>query len=216
MPPGTLFYAQSIPFLSAGDHVVELIKPFAPDAKPEAKKEVLARATIHVRDNPGDFWYPLWTTSDASGGAASGMNADRTRYATESVFNPKGDAAVPNPPRPRWYTEFPAPEQALPGLFPTNAAGSHVQLKMTEATLIMTFDPKIEGFFPDDYFLTRWWVNGKQAPLDPKAERPGQTRMLGFEKRNPFYKASLSARWRNGPRCSWAPRCGTRRKCILI
>jgi hypothetical protein len=139
-----------------------------------------------VRDNPDDLWYPLWTSQEVSGGAPSGRNADGSRYAIESVLNPKGDPAVPNTSRPSWHTEFPASDQALPGLFPTEAAGSQVQLKMNDATLIVTFASKIVGFFPDDYFLTRWWVNGKQVELDPRAQRPGQMRMLSFEERNPF------------------------------
>jgi hypothetical protein len=183
-PSGTLFYAEAINIPTPGDHVVELVKTYAEDAKPV----VLARATIHVRDDPDSFWYPLWTTQDMSSGAARSPNTDGTYYAIEPVRNPKGDAAVPSPPRPRWYTGFPAPNIALPGLIPADSSGSQVQLRMTDSTLIVTFDPKIEGFFPDDYFLTRWWVNGKQVALDPKARAPGQSRMLGMEKPVPTVK----------------------------
>jgi len=187
-PTGPLFYAQAISFQTPGDHVLKLIKPIDPETKPAPKHEVLAQVTIHVKDVPNNRWYPLWTIQKTSCGARRGKNADGSYYAIEPVTNPKGGVAVPDPPRPGWFKSFPNSEKALPALYPAGEAGSRVQLKMDDSTLIVTFEPRIEGFFPDDYFLTRWWVNGKQVELNPKESSPGQVRLLDVYKPDSIFQ----------------------------
>jgi hypothetical protein len=176
---GTTFYAEAIPFAAAGDYVVKLVKRVTGGADASAPPQILAQVSIQVQDHPQDLWYPFWETENGSGGAPSGENADGTRYATVTVNNPKGGTAIPKPPYPRVFAQLPAPGQALPVLFPDPTDPSHARLKMTDSTLIVNFDEQIEGFFPDDNFLTRWWINGQPVVLDPKAQRPMQARALG-------------------------------------
>lgn len=180
---GTTFFAETIPFLSAGDYVVKLVKAAASRSGSDttADRQVLAQATVHVQDRPQEIWFPFWTTKEWSTGAESGPVPDgslNARYALVPVNNPKGGAAIPKVPCPQTYAQLPTPDQPLPSLFSNVTNPPNVQLKMVDATLIVTFDPKIEGFFPDDYFLTRWWVNGTRIDLDPTLARPFQAREL--------------------------------------
>lgn len=185
---GAVFYAESIPFGAAGDYVVKLVRPFNRPGVPD-KPVILAQLKVHVLDHPEDLWFPFWTTSGASGGAPSGQNADGTRYATVSVNNSMGGAAIPKPPEPRSYVQLPATDQRLPVLVPDGSDESHVHLQMLDSALIVKFDPQIEAFFPDDFFLTRWWVNGKQIDLDPALDRPPQARRaLGVQESEPVMK----------------------------
>jgi hypothetical protein len=199
VPAGALFCARVMSFTKSGDHILELIKPpdkFASwteseknqwlietdraDAKSANKPVVLARATIQVKGEPDSLWFPFWTISDFSGGAASDLNAIGERFAIEQVNNPQGYPCLPGPPRPRWYENFSPADFSLPTLMPQKDSAPQVDLKMTDSTLVVTFPSQIEGFFPDEYFLTRWWVNGKIAELDPKAHPHPQMRALGF------------------------------------
>jgi hypothetical protein len=184
---GTTFYAEAIPFPKAGDYVVKLVKPVGLESSVSTESQVLAQVAVRVRDHPEQLWYPLWESNDSSGGADSVQNADGSLYAVVPVSNPEGGAAVPTPPRPWSYANFPAPIQPLPVLIDTVAdQDPDVHLAMTDTTLVVNFDPKIEGFFPDDNFLTRWWINGKLVELDPNLSRPEQKRALGLSERRPF------------------------------
>jgi hypothetical protein len=205
-PVGTLFFVQAISFVSAGDHVLELIKPpnkalgWTPSATDKAvidpaKPEVLAHARIHVRGEPDAMWYPFWNTQSAiGGGAPSGRDEMGDVYAIVPVTNPKGDPSVPTPPPAQLFANVPPPDFPLPHLFSHEPPGTHVHLEMKDGTLVARFDSQIIGFFPDDYFLTRWWVNGKQVGLDRAASRPGQMRLLLHlgEPHSPFQRAAFS------------------------
>jgi len=174
-PPGAVFYAEPLPFLVAGDHIVELVKP----AKSEAKSEALARATVHVEGAPEPAWSPFWSTQGAvSGGARSTRDALGNMHAIVPVNNPEGGAYLPKTPLPHLYASLPPPDFPLPQLLPHEEPGTHVALKMNGTALSVTLDSQIEGFFPDDSFLTCWWVNGRPVELDRTAARPGQMRLL--------------------------------------
>jgi hypothetical protein len=194
-PIGTLFYSQAIPLPTPGDHVIELIKPYNPEAKPQASRHIIARAIIHVHDEPSSHWYPFWTTQGMSVGAHQGRNVNGHSFALAPVRNPKGDAAVPNTAWPNWYSTFPERDRSLPQFISDDPVGSQVQIQMTDATLVATFTNKIEGFFPDDYFLTRWWVNGKQVELDPQAKAPQQGRILDLSKRESVFQTVAWRGW---------------------
>jgi len=174
---GTTFYAETLKFGAVGDYVVRLVQPF--DSGHDEKTKVLAQVSVQVRDRPQELWFPWWDYENNSTDSEPQSDSRPAEvYAIEDVVNPQGGAAVPKAPLPRSYSKLPAPSQRLPVLVSNPADHPHVHLKMTDSTLIVTFNQEIEGYFPDDQFLTRWWVNDKRVNLDPKLSPPGKIRSL--------------------------------------
>ena len=181
-PAGTTFYAVSIPFTKAGDYVVKLIRQSYDTSIQPPPLQVYAEIPVHVLDSPGELWYPLWETEAANGGGAKqGKDPEGQYFAIVPMSNPKGGAAVPTPQRPRTYAQLPSPEKKLPTLFPAASMPPRVGLKMSDTTLSVFLPQQIEGFYPEDSILTRWWINGKPVALDPLLEPPGQMRALAAE-----------------------------------
>ena len=178
-PMGTTFFAESIGFLSAGDYVVKLVKPRG-GKRLDAEREVLSQITVHVQNRSQAIWFPFWDARSGISGAESGMNPDKSHYAIVPIENAKGGAAIPGTPRPQSYVALPSSDTSLPHLINTSL-GRHeaeVSIAMSDSTLVVKFKPKMEGFFPQDNFLTQWWVNEKQVNLDPTLLLPEQARAL--------------------------------------
>jgi len=181
-PAGTTFYAVSIPFPKAGDFVVKLIKQSYDTSSKPPPQQVYAEILVHIQDPPEEMWYPLWETEAANGGGAKqGKDLDGQYYAIVPMSNPKGGAAVPTPLRPQTYAQLPPAEQKLPALFPPAFAPPTVGLKMNDSSLSVELPIQIEGFYPEDSILTRWWINGKFVALDPMLAAPGQMRALAAD-----------------------------------
>ncbi len=163
-----VLYMKTIPFHQAGNYTITVKKPIR-DAK-DAKFETVAVSTVKVQKKPGPLWSP-WPLNAANGAVGLLAHDDDPAYSADGVANPSTGVAIPK--MPEWVGTGPKPPalgQLLPQLMPTEPDPG-VKLQVSGALLIITLDHGIQPEFPDEKFLTRWWINGK--PFTPEL-KPSQ------------------------------------------
>lgn len=167
---GHTFYAETIPFREgSGDYVVKLVKPDAPNA-PAKPADIIAQMTVKVEDHPESLWYPFGEDENAYDSAAReqlSKENDENSYDIGPVIPATGGAALPKTPHPRWYPQLPARDKSLPCLIPAENTPHQPHLELVHNQLHLKLDQEIVTDFPEDDFLTRWWINGKPVELDP-------------------------------------------------
>jgi hypothetical protein len=165
----SLLYTHSLPLRGPGKYVVSLF----PSGMIEGKAAPQALATIEVTVAGQAIlpWSP-WGASKkedqrfSHGGALPGMTDS---YTSMSVCNPLGDIGNPVPETLLFPKEIPGPGTPLPRLIPDEPdAATH--LTMDGNSLVVTVHPQLKIYFPDDHFLTRWWINDHPFVPDPDVE----------------------------------------------
>ncbi len=175
-----LLFTQSFPLGGSGKYVIELLQPLKPGSKLTPK--IFARTEVQVSGEPVLPWSP-WGESkkeelrwSPQGGDVLGMT---DTYTSMTVCNPVGGIAIPKTPEPFIiYQEVPARNTLLPQLNPEQP-DAETQLKMVGNNLVVTMSRELEIYFPDDHFLTCWWVNDKPYVPDPNIVEEQKLRDLG-------------------------------------
>ncbi len=161
-------YMKTVPLRIAGDYQIEVREAVGDPEKSDFKP--VARAVVKVVEKPGTFWFP-WGEPDKEPAADSGSVED---FSHMQVANPVGGVALPE-----WkgymgiaIDKIPDGKQPLPQITPADAdPGIQLSVKGSRLTVKLA-DDEISTYFPDDHFLTRWWVNGK--PVQLKVDAPDQ------------------------------------------
>jgi hypothetical protein len=157
-----LLYTMTIPLRHSGDYTITVKEPVG-DPK-GAKFETIATTTVKVSGEPGPIWSP-WPLNAANGAVGLLARDDDRDYSAMGVSSPSAGVAIPK--MFEWLDTEADPTLALPQLFPS-APDPGVQLQLSGSLLIVTLDHGIQPQFPDEKFLSRWWINGK--PFIPKLE----------------------------------------------
>ncbi len=165
-------YMKIITLAKVGDYHVQVRKQMD-DAKQSQLKPVAA-ATVKVLEKHGMLWSP-WGDPDSQPMDAQGLVKEGD-YSLMKVANPAGGVAIPT-----WQGAYaaviakvPDAKLPLPQIIPFEADPG-VQLDMKESVLTVKLaDDEVSTYYPDDHFLTRWWVNGK--PVQFKPDVPGMNR----------------------------------------
>jgi len=165
-----ILFTKLVPLGKPGKYVIHLLPPFNPDTKGMPK--IFAKIEVQVSGNPRLPWSP-WGASKKEqlrwlpqGGNVPGMT---DTYTSMTVCNPVGAIAIPKTPTgfiP--YQVAPSLDTPLPQLIP-DQPDPQTQLKRVGNNLVVTMSQELEIYFPDDHFLTRWWVNDKPYVPDPNA-----------------------------------------------
>jgi hypothetical protein len=116
----------------------------------------IASAKVEVSSEWAVLWTPLLdSTSEGEPEAGPG-------YSVTSVANSSSGAAVPRWPgrRPIFLDRLPDAKSPLPEFIPVDP-DADLQLSENGNGLIVKLDQETSSLFPNDNFLTRWWVNGK-------------------------------------------------------
>ncbi|HWB58095.1 MAG TPA: hypothetical protein VG733_01320 [Chthoniobacteraceae bacterium] len=134
---------------------------------------VVAEAAVEVAGKPAAQAWSPWCDPDKEQPADALAEGD-DEYASMDVANPPGGVALPDwPGYERVAIEkLPKAAQPLPPVFPAETDPS-VKLEIKDGDLAVKLDEEISIYFPDEKFLTRWWVNGKPFVPDP-AKLPQQ------------------------------------------
>ena len=162
---GTLFM-KSIPLTEPGEYIVTVKRSMDDEKNPSL--ETVATTTVTVANDPYPFWSP-WPLNAADGavGILASDDASQRNSGAAGVANPSTGVAIPK--MARQFTgdvlATPGPNLPLPELLPSEADPG-VKLQAIGSLLIVTLDHGITPAFPDEKFLTRWWVNGQ--PSTPK------------------------------------------------
>ncbi len=169
---GDTLFMKSVPLPEPGDYIFT-VKRASGDAK-NPRLETVATTTVTVANDPGPLWSP-WPLNAVDGAVgilasdemlASG-DASRRDSGTAGVANPATGVAIPK--MAERFTgdalDKPGPDLPLPELLPSEADPG-IKLQATGSLLIVLLDHGISPAFPDEKFLTRWWVNGQ--PSTPK------------------------------------------------
>jgi hypothetical protein len=159
--------AHTVTLSGPGEYLIELLQRSAKDATSPAK--IVAQATVEVSADVATPWVP-WGEPTAEAPPALISHWDHQDIAA-TVSNPSGGNAAPKaPPDPFYYGTAPDNTTPLPQLIP-DQPDPQSQLTMVGGTLVYT-GKRIHWVFPQDYFLTRWWVNDQPyaLPLEPKSE----------------------------------------------
>ncbi|MDD5260365.1 MAG: hypothetical protein PHD76_00810 [Methylacidiphilales bacterium] len=131
----------------------------------------IAMVNVAVSSESETLWSP-WVEPE-SNTAKNAEPANGRDYCMMDVANPSSGIALPKSEgsEPIFLNNIPNAKSPLPEFIPSKPYEG-IQLSLKGNELIVKLDEK-EGLtdcFPDEYFLTRWWINGK--PFIPKLEIP--------------------------------------------
>lgn len=162
---GALLYMKIIPLTQPGDYTITVKMPAGKTG--DAANQVLAATTINVSGEEKTIWTP-WPLNTAKGAVGLLAKDDAPGCTSIGVANPDTGLAEPRPPllQPIAVGKLPNAKLPLPQLFPT-IPDDGLKLTAARSLLIATMDEGIEPQYPDEKFLTRWWINGK--PFVPKS-----------------------------------------------
>lgn len=155
--------AHMVPVNAPGDYEIEVMQDAAMG---NPRPKVIARATVKVSADPAESWMP-W--GEPSGDAAlMPLQQTDSKQADAAVSNPAGGTGLPVCPQEGLQFDR-APDNAtpLPPLIPSQP-DPKAQMKIAGDSLVLTGE-HLKWMFPADYFLTRWWVNGKPYAVAVRA-----------------------------------------------
>jgi len=152
---------------------IQLLQPvmMAPNAEPI----ILAQTKIVVAGQPSNPWTP-WGERYSLDKIGRYVNNDPDEPGTTDssgwrqsiVCNPAGGIAIPAVPRnAALFAAIPGLSTRLPQLFP-DSDKPEIHISLDGNNLSVTLNQK-QAFwsYPQDSFLTRWWVNDKPWIPDP-------------------------------------------------
>jgi hypothetical protein len=175
-----VLYVKTVPFSAAGDYSIQVQGlAAAQDPKGKAEFRTVGKATVKVSEQMASLWSPWIDPLDVHQPVYGG-GANDTDYSLMDVANPSGGAALPgcNGWQPVLIRKLPDAGARLPVLIPSEPDWG-ITLKLQGNEFIVKLDEDISTYYPDEHFLTRWWVNGKLFIPDPKAEGVVRARQLG-------------------------------------
>lgn len=153
--------AHTVTLGESGEYEIELVQHAAKGATAPGK--IVAQVTVEVTADVAMPWVP-WGEPSADAQSLQDYSHWEQRQVTAAVSNPSGGAAVPKaPPEPFYYAQTPDNTTPLPQLIPEQA-DPQSQLTLLGNTLVYS-GKRIHWVFPQDYFLTRWWVNDQPCAL---------------------------------------------------
>lgn len=135
--------------------------------QPAQAPKVWAKAQVIVTGEPRLPWSP-WGLSKRE--KMKGPWSRDVLYTKMTVTNPWGAIAIPEAPKIVVLDNVPPIETPLPVLVP-EFPDPGTNLKLVDSNLIVTTSQAFVVYYPNDHFLTRWWVNGK--PWVPEFEPKG-------------------------------------------
>ena len=157
-----VLFARTIYLDDPGEHTIDLVQwqKVAGAVPPK----IVASVTVKVAGDPALPWMKWGASEQAEVAETASQSASGIVFA--SVSNPAGGIAVPKPPnQPSFFQAAPNGATPLPQLIP-DQPDTHTQLQMADNVLIFT-GPKINWLFPQNYFLTRWWINDQPYVPSP-------------------------------------------------
>jgi hypothetical protein len=170
-----VLFVQSIQLGKAATYPVRLFLPVK--MGPNAKRILLAETSVVATGDPPEPWTP-WGEVGASGNNNDPDNGDNDvkrapSNISKTMLNPRGGVAIPGAPLGATVLpEAPAPTTPLPHLLP-GLSDPPIRLTRDGNTFIAVLNQ--DQFFlsyPEDFFLTRWWVNDKPWVPDPSVREP--------------------------------------------
>lgn len=166
-PGEACLFMKTVPLGATGIYHIQVGELSNDAKKPEST--TIAEATVSVPEKHGTLWSP-WNDPDKE--PDGNGSTDDENFSLMEVANPAGGVAVPN-----WdgstavpIAKIPDAKLPLPQIIPA-AADPGIQLSVKGSVLAVKLaDDETSIYYPDDRFLTRWWVNGKPVLLKPDAQ----------------------------------------------
>jgi len=159
--PNALFM-KPLPLDDAGAYIITVRQALGGQ-----KFRNVASVKVIVSEDLGLSWSP-W--AEPKGGLQA---VEMTDVGVMDVANPARGIALPkwDGCEPIFFSELPKGNRPLPEWIAAKP-DPRVQLKRKGNDLIVKMDEAISIYFPDEHFLTRWWVNDKPFTPDPEPVIP--------------------------------------------
>ncbi|MDD5260364.1 MAG: hypothetical protein PHD76_00805 [Methylacidiphilales bacterium] len=158
-------FMKPIPLNQKGSYLITVQQALGGD-----KVQALASVKVIVSSESEVLWTP-WMEPNVD----IENNAQPVEdYSEMNVVNPSAGIALPkcDGTEPIFFNTLSDAKHLLPE-FISNRPDAGIQLTLKGKELIVMLDEETSIYFPDERFLTRWWVNGK--PFLPKVKLPEGT-----------------------------------------
>lgn len=163
-------FLKVIPLTQPGKYKIKIAEWV--DTSGQGKTRDIAIAEVEVGDESIHLWYP-WQNlpKEEKKESASSQKSAEAAEDTETalVSNPEGGPALPT--IEGWIDQIVSketdPDWVLPRPIPEALEDGNVVFTKQDTILVRLKD-NYDLYWAADYFLTRWWVNGKPVKLSEK------------------------------------------------